>query len=679
MPAQQKKARGRSRNGCGRPAAELVEGSAGAERLEDGGGAPSGDSFARAATAFARVAGALDRAGGLDELLRGIACSVRDLLGVRRCSVGLRSAETGLFHGRVGQAGEESIDEYVKRLLAGMPTDGMTAEMLQTRRPVVIDDARSDHRMMKSTVRYWSIRSMMAVPLLHGEEVIGVVWLDDIDRSRAFTAADADLAAAFASLAAPIVRRFESRRELLCTLDAADREIKTLRSAVAIDERLGELIAQGGSLQELLEAIAEVLGKPCSLHDAQGVQLAAAAPPGCSDGIFPRLLSPRLAQTPEVRKALAAHDGSHSFFVGPLLDVDLARRHLVAPVLLDGATWGRLVIVEHRRRFAGGDAVIARRAASLLALRAVTQRQVLDDVQTVGASLLLELLEGCADRDSLARRAERIGVRLQKPHFIACLLSRKGEAPQLRDFRETLRAFAAVAPNIVVHAASHRGGIVALVPMPDGLEGYSSTEWAKNTVQGALDRLCTDGSLVAGVSSLTRDAYVQAYREAHEVVECIRRLGSIGGPAVLCAADLGPARVFLSTCDPAAVRNFAEATFEELTCDPLRGDLLATLGCFFTNVGNIRRCALELGVHENTIRYRLGRIEELTGIPVVHDPDGQLSARLSMLVLMLQDRIPHLVEGKQEGKDGGPQMYEGRTSGPASAAGCALRVVREVA
>ena len=49
-------------------------------------------------------------------------------------------------------------------------------------------------------------------------------------------------------------------------------------------------------------------------------------------------------------------------------------------------------------------------------------------------------------------------------------------------------------------------------------------------------------------------------------------------------------------------------------------------------------------MHENTIRYRLSRIEELTGLAVTHDPDAQLRARLSLLVLLLQGRLPAAVQ-----------------------------------
>jgi DNA-binding PucR family transcriptional regulator len=151
---------------------------------------------------------------------------------------------------------------------------------------------------------------------------------------------------------------------------------------------------------------------------------------------------------------------------------------------------------------------------------------------------------------------------------------------------------------------------------------------------------------VVGLSTVCSDArrYAEAYAEAREVVECIRRFAPGPGPDVFSAGDLGAGRVLLATSDREAVCRFAEATFGSLVRDASKADLLATLRSFFDNMASIRRCAVRLGVHENTIRYRLARIEELTGMPVTHDPDAQLRARLSMLVLMLQGRLPAPVE-----------------------------------
>jgi purine catabolism regulator len=98
--------------------------------------------------------------------------------------------------------------------------------------------------------------------------------------------------------------------------------------------------------------------------------------------------------------------------------------------------------------------------------------------------------------------------------------------------------------------------------------------------------------------------------------------------------------LLLSSSDSEAMATFAEQTVGELVLENSKADLLTTLCSFFDNMGSIRGSAAALEVHENTIRYRLSRIEELTGLAVMHDPDAQLRARLSLLVLLLQGRLP---------------------------------------
>ena len=161
--------------------------------------AESGDSaLARAFAAFARVGEKLEKARDVDELLRSIVHEVRELVGVERCSIYLREEKAGLFRGCVGEGGERDMDSYVKRSLAGMPADGMTLELLRTKRPVIIANARKDPRIMRATARFWEIHSMLAVPMIFNDEVIGVIFLDDVERPHVFTAGDVEIATVFA-------------------------------------------------------------------------------------------------------------------------------------------------------------------------------------------------------------------------------------------------------------------------------------------------------------------------------------------------------------------------------------------------------------------------------------------------------------------------------------------------
>jgi GAF domain-containing protein len=602
--------------------------------------APDGP-LSRVFSAFARVSAALERAGDVDDLLRVVVCEVRDLVDVERCSVVLRDEKAGLFRGCVGQGGDENIDAYVKRSLAGIPGDGMTLELLRTKRPVIIANARTDPRIIRSTVRFWKIKSIMAVPMVFEDEVIGVIYLDDDDRPHVFTPGDAEIASAFARLAAVALTHAQSRLELRSELEASKRQLVALRRSAAIEERLTELVLAGSGLGVLVATLAQVLGKPCAVYGPDNTRLAMAGPPDAEDALLPRLLEPPYVEHPEVRSALKAGGEDRVFIVAPLPDAGLMHRHLVAAIHGDNELWGRLVVMECRTRFVGSDMLTLRRAARLVALHMRTEQSAIEADWNAGASLAAELLFGSTDSPTVERRAERLGVNLNAPHAVVLVGSRAEGCAEVGDFRAVLAAFRELSPELNVYATKSLDGVAALVEVPNGIDEPAFIRSSKELLAEVCERLGGADRVAAAISTVRAEAssYADAYAEAHQVLHCIRRFGSDCGPAALSAADLGTGRVFLATSDAEAVRTFADSTFGDLVRDPSKKDLLGTLGCFFDNMGSIRRCAVCLGVHENTIRYRLARIEELTGLKVTHDPDAALGARLSLLVLMLQGRL----------------------------------------
>lgn len=597
--------------------------------------------LSRVFSAFARVSAALERAGAVDDLLRVVVCEVRELVDVERCSIVLRDEKAGLFRGCVGQGGDENIDAHVKRSLAGIPGDGMTLELLRTKRPVIIANARTDPRIIRSTVRFWGIRSIMAVPMVFDDEVIGVIYLDDDDRPHVFTPGDAEIATAFARLAAVAVTHAQSRLELRSELDAAKRQLVALRRSAAIEERLSELVLAGSGLGVLVATLAQVLGKPCAVYGPDNARLATAGPPDAEDAMLPRLLEPPYIEHREVRSALRAGGEERAFIVAPLPDAGVMHRHLVAPIHGDNELWGRLVVMECRTRFLGSDMLTVRRAARLVALHMRTEQSAIEADWNAGASLAAELLDGSTDSSTVERRAERLGVNLNAPHAVVLVGSRAEGCAEVGDFRAVLAAFRELSPELNVYATKSLDGVAALVEVPEGIDEPSFIRSSKELLAEVCERLGGANRVAAAISTVRSEprCYGDAYAEAHQVLHCIRRFGSDRGPAALSAADLGTGRVFLATSDAEAVRTFADSTFGDLVRDPSKKDLLGTLGCFFDNMGSIRRCAVRLGVHENTIRYRLARIEELTGLRVTHDPDAALGARLSLLVLMLQGRL----------------------------------------
>jgi sugar diacid utilization regulator len=596
----------------------------------------------RAFSALSEVTPAIAKVTCIDDLLHLVAKQVTSLIGVPRCSVYMREERQNLFRGCVGCCDGAAMSEDLKRWIAGIPADGVTREMLKTRQPVVVANARHDPRMVKATVRYWKIRSIMEVPMIFNGEIVGLMMLDDPDRQHEFTEEETELARAFADLAAVAVTQTRVRLELHSRLDVATRQLGALRRAAAVDEQLCDLVLDGRTLGDLVGTLAELLGKPCAVFLPDGERQAMALPEGATESAVPRLLEPAVAELPDVRRALAENKGNRAFVIGPIPSAGVLHRHVVAPVMLGEELWGRLVVMEHKTRFSGGDVVAVRRAATLIALQVSAERKAVEADWNAGSSLAAELLSGSSDTAIARRRADRLGVSLDARRVVMLIGSRSGHEEDAPDFRAVAGAFRKQAPELTVQVTAIAGAVAALIEVPEAEESETFVAEHREELEAVRGALRPVDQLVAGISSVQRgrEGYRGAYREARQVVECIRRFSPLGGPPLFAAQELGIGSLLLSSSDGEAVATFAEETVGELVREHSKADLLTTLCSFFDNMGSIRGSAAALDVHENTIRYRLSRIEELTGLAVMHDPDAQLRARLSLLVLLLQGRLP---------------------------------------
>jgi sugar diacid utilization regulator len=611
----------------------------------------------RAVEALSEITPVASGVSSIDDLLRAVADRAAALVAVDRCSVYMREERANLFRGCTGCRNGAALPEDVKSWVAGVAADGVTREVLETRRPVVVANARQDGRMVKSTVRHWQIRSLLEVPLIVDGQVIGLLLMDDVDSQREFTEEEVELSRCFGVLAGGLIDQTQTRLELESKLGAASRRLNALRRATAVDEELSDLVLAGRSLADLTGTLARLLGKPCALFRPGGERVAAALPGVTPEGSLPRLLEPAVAALPEVRQALSENEGSRAFVVSPVPAVGILHRHVVAPIMLGSELWGRLVVMEQNARFSGGDVVAVRRAATLIALQVHSERKAAEADWNAGASLAAELLGGGSDAAVARRRADRLGVSLDAERVVIVFGSRSGAEADAPDFRAVAAAFEGEAADLTVHLTALEGSVAALVEVPAGTDWRSFALAEKGRFEEILDSLPGSARLIAGVSAVrsSPEGYRVSYREARQVVECIRRFSPLDGPRLFTADELGVGSLLLSSSDSEAMAAFAEQTVGELVSEHSKADLLTTLCSFFDNMGSIRGSAAALDVHENTIRYRLSRIEELTGLAVMHDPDGQLRARLSLLVLLLQGRLP---SGTTVAATGVPELPE---------------------
>lgn len=601
----------------------------------------SNASYRAAIRAFGDVAEALNEVTDLDALLHLIAQRICELAGVQRCSVYLRDPETGLFRGQVGHP-DHARDHVIKRLIAGLDADGFTREIVETKQPVLVSNALIDPRPIRSTMRAWNIRSMLGVPMVLRGEVIGIVFLDTEDEHHAFDASTCEIASTFADLAAAAISQTQMTADLRTSLGTVTRQNDLLRKAAAIDERLNRLVLEGTSLREIAHAVAELTGMPTAIHDSAYRRLAAATPRWLDKEVPLRLLEEPRRSHPAVAEALSALDEKRGGLIGPLPAAGLRERFLLVPVIMREKVWGYLLLMEHRGRLTSLDLHVARRAATNIALELAAEERAVAAEWDARAALTTDLIRGNRDALSLQRRAEYLGIDLASPRVL-CLITAGGAGTgALPSCSEVSLAFAEAGDSHTVLAAGVAEGVVALIDLAKDAPTLGAVAQARQQVADLLERIGGGAGLTAAISTCCGavEDYVRAYGEVQQVMSCLQKLSGEQGSRVLSADELGPGRLFLAACDRAEADRFARDALGALLGSEENLQLLMTMHAFFECGRSVRRAAPTLGVHENTIRYRLARIEEIAGLCVGSDSRDQLTAQLALLVLRLQGRLP---------------------------------------
>ena len=166
--------------------------------------------------------------------------------------------------------------------------------------------------------------------------------------------------------------------------------------------------------------------------------------------------------------------------------------------------------------------------------------------------------------------------------------------------------------------------IVVLVPLPEpgaahGDGGAAAQAFAAR-VRAAEPLVASDRSrvrLTAGVSAPARG--VAALAGALHEADSARRLAAMraGGAAVsvVTSDEVASHELLLASVPGSVLRSFRERLLGPVLAydERHRAELVPTLREFLACSGSWNACAARMYVHVNTVRYRIRRIEELTG------------------------------------------------------------------
>jgi DNA-binding PucR family transcriptional regulator/putative methionine-R-sulfoxide reductase with GAF domain len=489
----------------------------------------------------------------------------------------------------------------------------------------IADNALADPRIrVVPEAEEEKYQSFCAAPLrAKSGHVIGVIALH-AEAPREFVRADSDFLVHAASLVAGAIenaRLYEDTRRRLALVEGL-ADLARAVSAAAGEEALLPAVAKRA--HRMLGADqCDVL----VLEDSGRLRLGAAWPAheNESRSLHANELGLELAKS-------ARRGGDAGRRLAAILwGDDAAGTPMVVPMVVADDLVGFLALLMPAHRAASEAREIASSVAGQTAV-AIRRVQLIDRLTERNAikDLFEDLSHGGGSPSDLAERARALGCDLDQPHVVLQAAPRgaAGEEPweDVAEAFETavVRAFPG---SLFDHRDSALRGLVRLRTAGE---------------QAAIDKLrelhaaaSARHPVAVGVSNACQElaAFATGFEEAEHAVAAAALVSS--DPGVVTLDDLGAYKYLLRVAQDGRVRDRRGEALQKLAEYDRRhqAQLLLTLEEYLRRRGNIAAAAQTLYVHPNTLRQRLRRIQELTGLDVADEDWLMIEIELKLLRL----------------------------------------------
>ncbi len=400
--------------------------------------------------------------------------------------------------------------------------------------------------------------------------------------------------------------------------------------------RLMELAIAGESLSALARTLAELAHRPVVIESRDGRLLAVdggGEEPPTRETLTQVLERGRPAIASWLRSAAESSSAEPPV---TSVEFDQGRLRLVAPIIGRDGLLGILSLLPGRHHSAE-DALLASRGAGASAVVLARERAAAAARQELELNVLDEVLDGALRSEvSLLQQATRLGHDLEAPHLAI--------VARLDPLQGTSVASPARSPErrwSIFDEALARSGSRPLWRLRHNqaeiirpIAGGADPRELATALYDELTRRLPEGSGVAVSMGAGRvrggpAGIRHSYQEAKQALAMGRKLH---GPGRLTLFDdLGVYRLLFAAQALPELRSFHDETLGVLvTYDRTHGaELLRTLEAFFAARCGPKEAAAILGVHRNTVLYRLDRVRELTNLNL-DDADVRLRLHLAL-------------------------------------------------
>jgi len=414
-----------------------------------------------------------------------------------------------------------------------------------------------------------------------------------------------------------------------------DRQASLLEKSQEIHRNLLNVVINGGGWEEVASAAARLIEKPVLVLDVSLDPLGVSA-----DFPWPEAELHRLLDQPAVRAEFEGLARSPSKLmhlvqegVPPLFAV---------PIIVSHSCLGYVSTITERQELDEMEKVALEHAATVAAVEMARDQVRFETEVRLKGDFVDDLIGGrFSSEDSLLRRASFLGCDLSRgatvmvadvDEFERTMAERKlGEADvqrlKARFFNRCTRLVTDTEPSSLVSLKSDR-----VIVFLTGASAVDSKAIERLTERlQARAREVADLSVSVGVSRFTSElvGLRKAFEEALAALKVGRKLQ--GAASVMHFDGVGSYKLLLSIWehDPEELRSLYVETIDPVDRYDAQNDsqLVKTLVTYLGNDENLSKTADDLFAHRHTIRYRLQKVGDLSGLSVFKSEEKE---RLSL-------------------------------------------------
>lgn len=425
-----------------------------------------------------------------------------------------------------------------------------------------------------------------------------------------------------------------------------------LKRSLEIHRRFTELVLDGKGVKEICATLAELLESAVTIEDASFHLLAhagGAGDPHRKETIQRQGTPQRILFDPQIQRMLREVEASRGPVKVPAFPhVGMSRERLIAPILAANQVLGYISVLDHPPHNEELAFMAIEQAALVLALAVAKERELSEVEGRVRGEFLEDLLHGTYGEESAAqRRARHLGYPLHGNHIVMLvdiddfrgfIGSRQVSEDAIQALkREFLRRVTGVVRASYARALvqGRSDSVVALLPLGTEPGDYQARGHALGLQirQNIAD--WKPGFTVSVGFSGPAEApagLAAAQREVISVMDSLARFKRWG--QVVAVPELGLTGLLAAVTDERLVDYIRRHLGPLVEHDTARkGSLVPTLRAYL-ETGEQQEAAKRLRVHPNTLRYRLDRIREISGVDL-EDPETRLNMAVALRVQAL--------------------------------------------